>query len=154
MLVKTYYALTLLCQLTTLCICILYCHYPFLMRGCVNHDFPQDLHRAISKLYAFVHWITSKDIHMDRIPWWNQEIVEIACMFENELPASFMHLRVHILIHLPDKVELVGLVSCHWMLFLERSMNKLKGFVRQMAKLEGSMVEGYIVYESFYYLNE
>ena len=33
-------------------------------------------------------------------------------------------------------------------------MKKLKGFVQQMAKLEGSMVEGYIVYESFYYASE
>ena len=30
-------------------------------------------------------------------------------------------------------------------------MNKLKGFVRQRAKPEGSMAEGYISYKSFYY---
>ena len=81
------------------------------------------------KLYAFLHWITSKEIHMDNIPWWHQEIVEIICMFEKELPSSFMDLQVHILIHLVYEVELVGVVSYHWMFFLERYMKKLKGFV-------------------------
>ena len=33
-------------------------------------------------------------------------------------------------------------------------MKKLKGSVRQREKLEGSMVEGYILYESFYYASE
>ena len=40
------------------------------------------------------------------------------------------------------------------MFFLERYMKKMKGFVRQMIKPEGSMAEGYIVYESFYYSSE
>jgi hypothetical protein len=91
---------------------------------------------------------------MASIPWWHREIVEIVCMFEKELPTSFMDLQVHILIHLPDEVELVGVLSCHWMFFLERYMKKLKGFVRQREKPEGSMAEGYIVYESFYYASE
>jgi len=33
-------------------------------------------------------------------------------------------------------------------------MKKLKGFVRQRENLEGSIVEGYILYESFYYFSE
>ena len=98
------------------------------MCGCVKHEFPQDLGRAISKLSTFVRWTTSKEIHVASIPWWRQEIVEIVCMFENELPTSFMDLQVHILIHLVDEAELVGVVSCCWM-FLERCMEKLKGFV-------------------------
>ena len=66
---------------------------------------------------------------MASIPWWRQEIVEIVCMFKKELPMSFMHLQVHLLIHLRDEVELVGQVSCCWMFFLERYIKKLKGFV-------------------------
>ena len=88
------------------------------------------------------------------IPRWHQEIVEIVCMFEKELSTSFMKLEVHPVIHLVDDVELVGVVSCRWMFFLERYMKKLKGFVRQREKLEGSMAEGYILYESFYYASE
>ena len=79
---------------------------------------------------------------MASIPRWHQEIVEIVCMFEKELPTSFMELQVHLLIHLVDEVELVGVVSCHCMLFLERHMKKLKGFSRQREKPEGSMAKG------------
>jgi hypothetical protein len=50
-------------------------------------------------------------------------------MFEKELPTIFMDLQVHLLIHLVDEVELVMVVSCHWMFFLERYMKMLKGFV-------------------------
>jgi hypothetical protein len=63
-------------------------------------------------------------------------------MFEKVLPTSFMDLQVHLLIHLPNEVELDGVLSCHWMFFLERYMKKLKGFVRKRAKPEGSMTEG------------
>jgi hypothetical protein len=55
-------------------------------------------------------------------------------MFEKELPMSFMDLQVHILIHLPDEVELVKVLACSWMFFLERYMKKLKVFVRQREK--------------------
>ena len=40
------------------------------------------------------------------------------------------------------------------MFFLERYMKKLKGFIRRRENPEGSMVEGYISYESFYYASE
>ena len=75
-------------------------------------------------------------------------------MFEKELPTSFMDLQVHLLIHLVDEVELVWVFSYRWMFFLERNIKKLKGFVRQREKPEGSIVDGYISYESFYYASE
>ena len=130
------------------------CHYPLFVRGCVKHEFPQDLGHAISKLFAFLHWITSNEIHVASIPLWRQEIVEVVCMFEKELPTSFMDLQIHLLIHLVDEVELFGVFCCHWMFFLEKYMNKLKGFSQQRAKPEGSMEEGYISYDSFYYASE
>jgi hypothetical protein len=88
------------------------------------------------------------------IPWWCREIVEIVCMFQKELPTSFMDLQVHLLIHLPYEIELVWMPLCHWMFFLERCMKKLKGFDRHREKAKGSMAEGYTVYESFYYVSE
>jgi hypothetical protein len=68
---------------------------------------------------------------MDRIPRWHQEIAEIICMFEKELWTNFMDFQDHLLIHLEYEVKLVRVVSCHWKFFLERYMNKLKGFVQK-----------------------
>jgi hypothetical protein len=61
---------------------------------------------------------------MASIPWWRREIIEIACMFEKEMPMSFMDLQIHFLIHIPNEVELVGVLSCCWMFFLKRYMKK------------------------------
>jgi hypothetical protein len=68
---------------------------------------------------------------MDNISWWHREIADIVCMLEKELPTSFMELQVHLLIHLPNEVELAMVLSCCWMFFLERYMKKLKGFVEK-----------------------
>ena len=51
-------------------------------------------------------------------------------MFEKELPTSFMDLQVHLLIDLVDEVQLVKVVSDRCIFFLERYMNKMKGFVQ------------------------
>jgi len=75
-------------------------------------------------------------------------------MFEKELPTSVMDFQFHLLIHLVNKVELVGVVYSHWMFFLERYMEKLKGFVGKREKLEGYILDGYVSYKSFYYASE
>ena len=122
------------------------------MCGFVNHDFLNDMWCAISKLSAFVRWITSKEIYIASIPWWHQERFEIVFMFEKELSSSFMDLQVHLLIHLVEEVELVRVVSCRWMFFFEMFMKKVKGFVQQRAKTKGYMANRYIVYGPFYYV--
>ena len=71
----------------------------------------------ILKLYSFFIWIALKDIQKSGIPQWHSNIVEIICMFEKELPISFMDLQIHILIHLDDEVKLAIVVS-HCVIFL------------------------------------
>jgi len=55
--------------------------------------------------------VTSKEIHECEVPKWKKKIVEIVCVFEKELPTSFMDLQVHLIIHLVDDIELAGVVS-------------------------------------------
>ena len=66
---------------------------------------------------------------MVSIPQLCQEIAEFVYMFEKESSFNIMDFHIHLLIHLVDEVELVGVVSCRWMFFLEMHMKKLKGFV-------------------------
>jgi hypothetical protein len=58
------------------------------------------------------------------IPRWCRDIVEIVCMFEKEMPMSFMYRQDLLLIHLSDEVELAGVLSCHLIFFLKRYMQK------------------------------
>ncbi len=49
----------------------------------------------------------------------------------------------HLLIHLVEELELCGSVHTHWMYLVEHSFKTLKGFVKNRARPEGSMVESY-----------
>ena len=73
--------------------------------------------------------MTSKEIHESEVSKWKKEIAEIVCVFEKELPTSFMDLQVHLLIHLVDDIELVSVISTGWMFFFERYMKTLKRYV-------------------------
>ena len=63
-------------------------------------------------------------------------------------------LQVHLLIHLVDDIELVGVVSTMWMFFFDRYMKTLKRYVQQKAHPEGCMAEGYVLNEAFFFLCE
>ncbi|MCO5574345.1 hypothetical protein L7F22_028128 [Adiantum nelumboides] len=70
------------------------------------------------------------------------------------LQAAMGRRQVHLLVHLVDEVEIAGTVHARWMFFLERFMKTLKGFVRQRARPEGSMAEGWMVQESCVFISE
>lgn len=80
--------------------------------------------------------------------------MEIVCLIEDLFPTSILDIQVHLLIHLVDEVALAGTVHTRWMFFLERFMKVLKGYVRQKARPEGSMAEGWLVQESSFYITE
>ena len=103
---------------------------------------------------CYIRWVSSKDIHDSELRIWKNEIVEIVCLLEKELPTSFMDLQVHLLIHLVDDIEMVGVVSTRWMFFFERYMRTLKIYVQQKAHPKGCMVEGYVLNEEFSFLCE
>jgi hypothetical protein len=75
-------------------------------------------------------------------------------MEEGNCRNCFMDLQVHLLIHLVDDIELVSVISMRWIFFFERYMKTLKGYVQQKTHLEGCMVEGYVLNESFLFLCE
>ena len=99
-------------------------------------------------------WISSKEIKLDEIDKWRLESSEIVCSIEEIFPTSILDIQVHLLIHMVDEVELAGTVHTRWMFYLERFMKVLKGYVRQEAHPEGSMVEGWLVQESTFYITE
>jgi len=54
---------------------------------------------------------------------------------------------IHVAIHLPREAELAGLVQFYWMYPIERCLGKYKQFVRNRARPEGSIAEGYLLVE-------
>ena len=55
---------------------------------------------------------------------------------------------IHLVLHLPKEVILGGPVHFRWMYPYERYIKKLKDYVRNRARPEGSIAEGYVVDEA------
>ena len=55
---------------------------------------------------------------------------------------------IHLVLHLPKEAILGGLLHMRWMYPFERYIKRLKDYVRNATKLEGSIVEGYVIDEA------
>ena len=74
--------------------------------------------------------------------------VEAVCLIEEAFPRSILSSQLHVVVHLIDEIAICGVVHSRWMFFLERFLKTLKGFVRQRARPECRMVEGWLVAKS------
>jgi hypothetical protein len=62
-------------------------------------------------------------------------------------------IQVHLLVHAIEDMAICGPVSSKWMFFLECFMKTLKDFVRQNARPEGSMCEGWLIQEGLVFIS-
>jgi hypothetical protein len=76
------------------------------------------------------------------------------CQMQHYLPLAFLNAQENYLIHQVEEIELCGVVHTRSMWMVERQLKLLKDFVRQRARLEGSMVEGYILYQCMAYISQ
>jgi hypothetical protein len=72
------------------------------------------------------------------------DVAESMALLKIEFPPSFFDIMMHLPYHLVQELDLCGPVSTRWMYPIERYMKTLKGYVRNMARPEASMAEGYV----------
>ena len=65
------------------------------------------------------------------------------CILEKEMPPSFFDIMSHMPNHLVEELFLCGPVHTRWMYPYERYFKNLKGYVRNLAKPEGNIAQGY-----------
>ncbi|GJX84572.1 DIE2/ALG10 family protein, partial [Tanacetum coccineum] len=76
------------------------------------------------------------------------QFVDILCNFEKIYPPAFFDIMIHLVIHLPQEALKGRHIPYRWMYPFKRYMKKLKNYVRNKAKPEGSIVEGYVAEEA------
>jgi hypothetical protein len=76
------------------------------------------------------------------------------CEMHNYLPPAFFSAQEHYIIHQVEEIEMCGPIHTRSMWMVERHLKSLKALVRQRERPEGSMVEGYMVYESMVYISQ
>ena len=99
-------------------------------------------------------WLSLKEIHEDDIKYWKREIPRLMCEMQKNLPPSFFNAQEHYLIHQVEETEKCGPVHTRPMWMVERHLKSLKALVRERACPKGSMVEGYMVYQTMVYITQ
>ncbi|GKB01986.1 hypothetical protein Tco_0830030 [Tanacetum coccineum] len=106
------------------------------------------LQKPIIELCLFFKQICSQTLMEDDMLKAQSKVVDILCNLELIYPPAFFDIMIHLVIHLPLEALEGGPIRPRWMFPFERFMKKLKGYVRNKAKPEGSIAEGYVAEEA------
>jgi hypothetical protein len=102
---------------------------------------------AVMRMCKIFRHLCTKVYNPDDFDSLELDVVESMALLEMEFLLSFFDIMTHLPYHLVQELDLCRLVSTRWMYPVERYMKTLKGYVRNMARPEASMVEGYVKYE-------
>jgi hypothetical protein len=110
----------------------------------VNHPY---LKIVITRMCHLFNAISKKVIDVAELDEIHKEMRVTICQLEMCFPPSFFDTMEHYLIHLVDQIFILGPTYMHHMYLYEHHMIVMKGYVRNCAHPEGSMIEGYTTEE-------
>nr|GFA48521.1 hypothetical protein [Tanacetum cinerariifolium] len=117
-----------------------------------------DVAKPLIELCLFFKQICSQTLMVDDMLKAHSKVIDILCNLELIYPPSFFDIMIHLVIHLPLEAIFGGLIRPRWMYPFEKYIKKLKNYVQNKAKPEGSIAEGYVAKEaltfSFYYFRD
>ncbi|XP_056852980.1 uncharacterized protein LOC130502239 [Raphanus sativus] len=102
---------------------------------------------AINRLCSYFNRLCQRIIDPEKHILMETEFVETMCQLERFFPPSLFDIMFHLPIHLSKEARLGGPVHFRWMYPFERYMKTLKAFVKNYARPEACMAEGYLAGE-------
>ncbi|XP_056847411.1 uncharacterized protein LOC108830966 [Raphanus sativus] len=102
---------------------------------------------AINRLCSYFNRLCQRIIDPEKLILIETEFVETMCQLERFFSPSLFDIMFHLPIHLSKEVHLGGPVHFCWMYPSERYMKTLKAFVKNYARPEACMAEGYLAGE-------
>ncbi|KAM0037404.1 hypothetical protein Hdeb2414_s0013g00402531 [Helianthus debilis subsp. tardiflorus] len=114
----------------------------------VRAGLPSDVSTAITNLCTFFKKICARSLDVEDMRKAQKEVVNILCNLELIFPPAFFDIMIHLVVHLPEEAILGGPVFMRWMYPFERYMKKLKGYIGNKARPEGSIAERYVADEA------
>ncbi|GKA92067.1 hypothetical protein Tco_0813992, partial [Tanacetum coccineum] len=126
------------------CHIMMQCLLPY---GLQNY-LPNKIAKPIIELCFLFKQICSTTLMEDDMLKAQIKVVNILCDLELIYPPALFDIMIHLVIHLPLEALEGGPIRPRWMFPFERYMKKLKGYVRNKAKPEGSIAEGYVAEEA------
>jgi hypothetical protein len=110
----------------------------------VNHPY---FNMVITRMCHFFNAISKKVIDIVELDEIRKEMRVTMCQLEMCLPPSLFDMMEHYMIHLAYQVFVLGPICMHLMYSYENHKVAMKGYVRNHAHPEGSMIEGYTTEE-------
>ena len=101
---------------------------------------PRNVHEAIAGIRGFFRDLCTRSVTLEGIENLKTNIAVIQCNLEKIFPPSFFDVMEHLVIHLARELELGGPVQYRWMYLYERYMFHLKKMVKNLSRVEGSIV--------------
>nr|GFA45160.1 hypothetical protein [Tanacetum cinerariifolium] len=126
------------------------CH--IMMQGLLPYGLQQylapDVAKPLIELCLFFKQICSQTLMVDNMLKSQRKVINILCNLELIYPPTLFDIMIHLVIHLPLEAIFGGPIRPRWMYPFERYMKKLKNYVRNKAKPEGSIAKGYVAEEA------
>ena len=105
---------------------------------------PRNVYEAVAGIIAFFRDLCMRSVTPEGIENLKTNIAVIECNLEKIFPPSFFDVMEHLVIHLPRELELGGHMQYRWMYLYERYMFHLKKMVKNLSRVEGSIVAQFI----------
>nr|GEU62662.1 hypothetical protein [Tanacetum cinerariifolium] len=109
---------------------------------------PDKISKPIIELCSLFKQICSAILMEDDMLKAQIKVVDVLCDHELIYPPALFDIMIHLFIHLPLEALEGGPIFPSWMYPFKRYMKKLKGYVQNKAKPEGSIAEGYVAEEA------
>jgi hypothetical protein len=106
---------------------------------------------VLLELSYFYRQLCAKEITVEMMQKLEKEILVLLCKMEKFFPPGFFNPMQHLLIHLPYEAKVGGPVQYRWMYHNERTLRYLKPMVGNRARVEGCIVEAFILKEVAYF---
>ena len=120
---------------------------PLAIDGLLPEEVSALVSTPLIKLGSFFKALSSKVLSVEDLEKMENQIVIALCQLEKIFHSSFFDVMMHLPIHLVGEAMIVGPVQYQWMYPIERYLQTLKKYVRNLAHPEGSIAEGYLVDE-------
>nr|XP_043619647.1 uncharacterized protein LOC122591444 [Erigeron canadensis] len=108
----------------------------------------KNISTLIIELCQFFKQLCARNLMSSDMEDAKDKLIKILCALEQILPPSFFDIMIHLVMHLPEEAIQGGPVYMRWMYPFERYMKKLKNYVKNKARPEGSIAEGYVAEEA------
>ncbi|WVZ85623.1 hypothetical protein U9M48_032525, partial [Paspalum notatum var. saurae] len=107
----------------------------------------KDIWKCLAELSYFFRQLCAKEIDPEEMKRFEKEVPVLLCKFEQIFPPGFFDCMEHLIVHLPYEALVGGPVAYRRMYVFERELHNARKKVRNKARVEGSIVEGYRVEE-------